>query len=181
MSTKKTFGFLAAALMLGAAAPAFAQPQPDPNAQPQQRRQFDPAQFRQMMIDRLKEAMNASDDEMKALQPQIEKVMQLSRDARSGGMGGFGRRGGGPGGPGGGDPNAQQPQQQLSTVQQRQQELQAAVENKDTPPAELKAKIEALRAAKAAARAELTKAQEDLRGLLTQRQEAVLITFGILE
>jgi len=175
MISKKTIGFLAAALTLGAVAPTFAQPQPgqpDPN-QPQQRRQFDPAQFRQMMIDRLKEAMNASDDEMKALQPQIEKVMQLSRDARAGGMGGFGRR------PGGGDPNQQQ--QQPSAVQQRQQELQTAVENKDTPPNELKAKIDALRAAKNAARAELAKAQDDLRGLLTQRQEAVLITFGILE
>lgn len=174
---KSTVAVIAAVLGFGAVAalPSFAQ---DNN--PPQRRNFDPAQFRQMMADRLKEALNASDDEMKALQPMIEKVMQLQRDARGANMGGLFRRGG-QGGPGGGGGFGQDPNAQPTAVQQRLQDLQAAVDNQATKPEELKAKINALREAKNAARAELTKAQDDLRGLLTQRQEAVLITFGILE
>ncbi|MGE5608946.1 MAG: hypothetical protein ACM359_06815, partial [Bacillota bacterium] len=36
---------------------------------------FDPAQFRQRMMDRMKERLGASDDEWKVLQPKFEKVM----------------------------------------------------------------------------------------------------------
>jgi hypothetical protein len=179
---KKSIPFLAAALAFGGVftAPTFAQDNPPP----QQRRQFDPAQFQQMLGDRLKESLNASDDEIKALLPQIQKVMTLQRDVRGGSMTSLFRRPGGdqggggrpPGGGFGGDPNAAP-----SAVQQRLTDLQTAVDNKETKPEELKARIEALRQAKNQARAELAKAQEDLRGLLTQRQEAALITFGILE
>src|SRR6185503_6952150 len=37
---------------------------------------FDPAQFRQMMLDRLREQLKASDEEWGVLQPKLEKVMQ---------------------------------------------------------------------------------------------------------
>ena len=70
---------------------------------------FDPAQFRQRMMDGIKESLGASDEEWKALSPKVEKVMSAQRDGRSGGGGGFfggggGGRGGrgGPGGAGGG-------------------------------------------------------------------------------
>src|SRR4051794_4391712 len=107
MFFRKTTRVLATALALGlfAAAPTFAQDNNPP--QQQQRRQFDPAQFQQMLGDRLKEALNASDDEIKALMPQIQKIMTLQRDARGGGsMATLFRRGGqgGPGGGGGGPP-----------------------------------------------------------------------------
>src|SRR6266436_3658429 len=71
--------------------------------QPPPRGNFDPAQFRQRMMDRYKERLEVkSDDEWKIISERIEKVTQAQRDARLGGFGGFGggRRGGGPGGDG---------------------------------------------------------------------------------
>src|SRR5437764_12375408 len=78
--------------------------QAQPGAQPGQpgqpgggrgnRGNFDPAQARERMLTRIKEQLGASDDEWKALQPAVEKVMTAQRDARGGGRGG-------PGGPGG--------------------------------------------------------------------------------
>src|SRR6266849_2568536 len=71
--------------------------------QPPPRGNFDPAQFRQRMMDRYKERLEVtSDDEWKLIQDRIEKVTQLQRDLRIGGPGGPGGRRG-PGGPGGGD------------------------------------------------------------------------------
>lgn len=133
---------------------------------------FDPAQFRQRMMDRVKEQLGATDEEWKALEPKVQKVMDAQRDARAGG--GFRGRGG-RGGQGGAD---NQPQ---SDVAKASQDLRTAIENKDTPADELKAKIAALREARQKARANLEAAQKDLKELLTARQEAVLISNGMLE
>ena len=59
--------------------------------------------------------------------------------------------------------------------------LQAVLDNKDSTPDDIKAKLTALRDAKTAAKADLTKAQTDLREVLTVRQEAVLVTMGYLD
>jgi hypothetical protein len=59
--------------------------------------------------------------------------------------------------------------------------LQAVLDNKDSKPDEIKSKLDALRDARGKARDQLTKAQGDLKSLLTQRQEAVLVTRGMLE
>src|SRR4051812_47735368 len=58
---------------------------------------FDPAQFREQMMNRMKEQLGSNDDEWKVLSPKIEKLMTAQRDARVGFGGGFGgqRRGGG--------------------------------------------------------------------------------------
>jgi DNA-binding transcriptional MerR regulator len=183
MAAAKKIGFLATSLLMGSlSVSAFAQTappggNPPPGGNTGGRRNFDPAQFRQQRLDRLKTELGASDDEMQALSPKLEKVMQLQRDA--GGGRGFGRRGGGQGGPGGAttptpDPNA-------SVVQQKVAELRTVLENKDAKPDEIKAKLDALRAAKAEAKTQLAAAQQELRGLLTQRQEAVLVENGMLD
>ena len=130
---------------------------------------FDPAQMRQRMMDFMKERLGASDDEMQAIAPKLEKVMQLQRDAGGGGMRGMRRQGG--------DQQQQQPQ---SPVQQKAKELQDAVEA-NAPAADIKAKMQALREARAGARQELTKAQAELKELLTQKQEATLLMMGMLE
>jgi DNA-binding NarL/FixJ family response regulator len=59
--------------------------------------------------------------------------------------------------------------------------LQAAVDNKDTAPAELDQKLSALRDARAKAKTQLSAAQKELKELLTRRQEAVLVNNGMLE
>jgi hypothetical protein len=186
MSTRTTvFGLIV--LLAAAASPAFAQPAGG---------RGDPAQFRQRMSDRLKELLGANDDEWKALEPKVFKVMDLQREANSGGRGmgmlmGRGGPGGGGGAAGGGgagaaaggggrgfggDPNAPP-----SAVMEKTRELQTTLENKDAKPDDLKAKLKALREARAKAKADLAKAQDDLRDLLTARQESALVMLGMLE
>lgn len=171
MVQKRTIGFWAAALLLGTLAiPAFGQPGGGGRAQ-----------FMQQMNDRLKAQLGVTDDEYKALQPKIEAVMTAQRATR-GGFGGFGGRNrGGQGGNGGTtatpDPNAPPP----TPTQAATQALQATLDNKDAKPEEIKEKLTALRDARAKAKEELAKAQADLKELLTQRQEAVLVNMGLLD
>jgi hypothetical protein len=138
------------------------------------RGRFDPAQMRQRNMERMKEMMGATDEEFQALQPGLEKVMTLSRDARTGGGGWGGGPGGGRRG-GGGDDAAQSP------VGKASQELRTALENKSATPQELTQKMTAYREARQKARADLAKAQQELKELLTQRQEAALVMAGMIE
>src|SRR5216683_2435456 len=77
------------------------------NMAAQGRGNFDPAQFRQRMLDDLKERLEVTNDaEWKLISERIEKVMDAQRETRMGGgmFGrGGGRRGGGPDNGGGGD------------------------------------------------------------------------------
>jgi DNA repair exonuclease SbcCD ATPase subunit len=146
-------------------------------------------QFRQQMSDRMKQALGASDEEWKILQPRIEKVQTLSRQTRGGGMGSMlsGRRGGGPGG---GDnkregdkaqsdrPQSDRPQ---SEVEKKVESLQKVLENKDAKPEEIKASLASLREARAKARLDLEAAQKELREIVTLRQEGQLVSMGLLE
>lgn len=143
---------------------------------------FDPAQFRQMMMDRLKEQTGATDEEWKTLEPMIQKVMDAQRETRGGfGFGmmrgpggpGGGPPGGGPGGPGGG--NADTPMARAAS------ELRAANDDPNMNPQELARRLKAYREARDAAREKLAKAQKDLRELLTQRQEAALLMAGLVD
>ena len=52
---------------------------------------------------------------------------------------------------------------------------------KDAKPEEIKAKLAALRDAREKAKKDMTQAQADLRELLTQRQEAVMVMMGFLD
>lgn len=147
-------------------------------------RNFDPAAWRQRMMDNLKQQLGTTDDEFKALEPKIEKVTTLGRDMM-GGRGMFGRGGrGGPGGPGGqGGPGAGAAPDPatMTPVAKARQELQTVLENKDAKAEDIKAKLATLREAKAKTREDLKVAQKELTELLTQRQEAVLVEMGILE
>jgi len=144
----------------------------------------DPAQMRQMN-DRMKVLLGATDDEWKLLQPQIEKVQTLQRTAapRNGRSLLFSDGNGDNGGRGGrGGRGAQQPDNTPpSAVEERSKELTAAIQNKDTKPEEYKAKLAAFREARNQAKADLTKAQESLREVVTVRQEAVLVELGLLD
>ena len=68
---------------------------------------FDPAQFRQHMMDQVRKNLNVTnDDEWSVIQSLVEKVMDTRREAGNGGGMGMGGPGGpppdgGPGGPGG--------------------------------------------------------------------------------
>jgi hypothetical protein len=143
---------------------------------------FDPAQFRQRMMDRLKEQLEVTDDtEWKALEPLIQNVMEARRGTMSGmgrgmfGGGGGTRRGGGDNAAGGGG-GGRGPGGQSSPEADA---LQKAIDAK-APKAEVKAALEKFVAARKAKQAELEKAQDDLRKVLTSRQEAIATLNGLL-
>jgi len=126
------------------------------------------------MDQRTMEQLGVSEEEWAVLKPKIDKVRTLRMQSMTGfgGMG-FGAPGG-PGGPFGGDRAA-------SPVQQANRELQDALNNKGTPDDVVKAKLAAVRDAKAKAQQDLKAAQDELKDLVTARQEATLVTMGVLE
>lgn len=172
----------AALLCLGVSQSTFAQQDNPPGGPGGGRGNFDPAQFRQRMMDRMKERLEVTDDaEWKALEPLVQNVMEARRATMSGmGRGMFGgpRRGGGDNGGGGGD----QPRRGGGMFGQPSPEaeaLQKAIDAK-APKAEVKAALDKYAAYRKAKQAELEKAQDELRKVLTTRQEAIATLDGLL-
>ena len=142
------------------------------------RERFDPEQMRQRMLERFKEALGATDEEWKVLAPRIQKVQTLSSQLRGrGGMGGMfvGRT------PRRETPERPEPTREPTAVEKALQELQAVLDNEEARPMEIKQKLTALRQAREKVKQELAKAQQELRGLLTARQEAQLVLMGLLD
>jgi hypothetical protein len=160
---------------------------------------FDPAQMRAMMLEQIQQQLGASADEWKALEPLVTNVMDKQRAASSGmrgmmrmfgpgGPGGQPGQGGGPGAPGGqpgqggGGPNADRPPRDFRGEPDPDVEaLQAALDKQDTPAEDIKAKLTALRTSRTKKEAELKTAREELRKVLTVRQEAQMVLRGILD
>ena len=136
---------------------------------------FDPAQFRERMMTELKERLGTTEEEWQVLKPKIEKVQAAQMAQMGGRMGGF------RGGRGGDRDRGGDSTRQRSAAEQAGRDLRDALENKDTTPEQITAKLTALREARAKAKTELEAAQKDLQGVLTPRQEAVLVTFGMLD
>src|SRR5579862_2785881 len=139
---------------------------------------FDPAQFRQFMMDRIRENLSVTnDDEWTAIQPLVQKVMDARRDAGPGfgmGMGMMGGPGGPPpgggpppnGGPGGGGRRGgfgPQPSEE-------QKALQKALDDNAGLP-QIKDALAKLRASRKDRQAKLEAAQANLKSVLTSRQE----------
>lgn len=133
-----------------------------------------PEEFRQRMNERMKESLKASDDEWAVIQPLIEKVTTKQREASGNRFGGRGGRGG----RGGDDNNSGQSQSAAATASQA---LRTTLENESASPDEIKAKLTAVREARKNASAEVEKAREELKAVLSVRQEAALVSMGILE
>ncbi|MHC4353480.1 MAG: hypothetical protein ACYS0H_12285 [Planctomycetota bacterium] len=121
------------------------------------------------MAQRLRTALNCTDEEWAAIEPKLTNVTQAQSTSRRGGM--MGRRGGPQGRPGG-------PPAAEST---EAKELRKVLESDDTPDNEIKAKLKALRDARKKSDDALKKAREELREVLTTRQEARLVLSGILD
>lgn len=169
---------------------AFAQNQPDGGGQRGQgqgqggpggggRGGFDPAQMQQRMMERLKEEMKAPDDEWAVISPKLEAVAKAQRDSRAGGFGGRGGPGGG--GPGGGGNRGGGGTPPTSEVGKASAELRTALEAENASPETVAAKLKAYRDARTKAEEALKAAREELKGVLSERQEAVLVMAGMLE
>jgi hypothetical protein len=155
----------------------------------QGRGNFDPAQMRQRMMDRYKERLEVtSDAEWKIIEERIGKVLDAQRDTRIAGFGGFGggRRGGpGGGGPGGDNGNNNQgggnrPPNPFAADNPNVDALQKAIDGKASSD-ELKTKLAKVRDSLKEKEAVLAKAQEDLRKVLSVRQEAIAVMAGLLK
>lgn len=139
---------------------------------------FDPAQMRQRMMERIREEFDVkSDDEWKIIETRLSKVMEAQREARMGmGFGGFRgpRRGGGDGGD-----NVRR-NNPFGEPSPEAEALQKAVELKASSE-ELKTKLAKFRESRKAKEAALEKAQDDLRKVLSARQEAAAVLAGLLK
>ena len=120
---------------------------------------------RLQFLQQIRETLGSNDEEWTVVEAKVATVLQLRRDAA--GRGGWG-------GPQGADPQA-------SPVQQKLASLDALLNDSRSTPRQIQAALQALREARAAAQAQLAKAQDELRALLSLRQEAALVEMGIIE
>jgi hypothetical protein len=126
-----------------------------------------------------------SDDEWAVISERVAKVLELRRAASETASGFF--RGGPPGGSTGGTRGAPPGVSQGPTRGSRGmsggspevQSLQTAVRD-SMPEAEIKLRMARLRDVRQVNELKLQKAQEELRAVLTVRQEAIAVLFGLL-
>ncbi|HTY87909.1 MAG TPA: hypothetical protein VMB80_10630 [Candidatus Acidoferrum sp.] len=141
----------------------------------------DPAQMQQRILDNIKDDFGYTNDtEWNAVKPLFQKVMDARRDVGFGG-GGMGRmfrnrdrNNGDQGGnnrPRGGFFGQPSPEGEA---------LQKAIDD-NAPAAQIKAALAKYEASQKAKRAKLIEAQENLRKVLTTKQEAQATLLGLLE
>jgi len=156
--------------------------------QPRQGR-GNPEEMRQRMIDGMRERLEVkSDDEWKIISERINKVMEARRQVGfGGGPGGFGfGRVGRPGADantppaGANDQGGRRGQRGFGEPSPEADALQKAIESKASAE-ELKAKLAKLREARKEKEVSLEKAQEELRKVLSVRQEASAVLAGLLK
>ena len=148
---------------------------------------FDPEQMRQRMMERYKEMLEIkSDDEWKVIEPRILKVSEARRQVASSGAGmrgmfGAARR---PGGGGGAEAQTDGQNDRRRNFGGQQsaaaQDLQKAIDSKASADT-IKTKLAAYRAEQEAKHAELTKTQDELKKVLSVKQEAVAVLAGLLD
>jgi hypothetical protein len=126
---------------------------------------WDPAQMQQRFVARIQETLAAQPEEWQVIEPRVTAVFDKQRVLRElQGMRGF--RG----------PQGGQEREQVGPVAA----LEKAVEGGDA--AAIKTALEALRKARTEAEAELAKARQSLREVLSVKQEAQLVLMmGILD
>jgi len=128
---------------------------------------FDPAEMRARMMERVQEQFGFSDAEFKAIQPLIEDVQTKQREAlgsRMAGMfRGFTGRGGGRGG------------------REESNAGQSALERAVEANSSIESKLAAYRKVRDEKRAALKKSQDTLKSVLTLKQEAQAVLMGLID
>jgi hypothetical protein len=132
-------------------------------------------QHRQEMLDALKDRLELSDDDFKALSPKIEKLLDAKQNMTTGaGMSWSSMNGG--------KPVFKASEAKPNTEPGKaMQDVRDAVADKDLSNEEVVKKIAAVREAREKAKAEFDAAQKELSDALTPRQQAVLMTLGVIE
>ena len=117
----------------------------------------------------VRQQINFTDEEWSVIQPRLQKILDIQAVLVQMNTRGFGRNGGGGGG------------LYLDPVVVAQQELTTALQDDAATTDMISAKLKALRDARVKARENLAAAQDDLKKVLTVRQEAMLVNMGYLE
>lgn len=150
--------------------------------------QFDPAQMQERMLNGIKENLGATDEEWTAMKPKVQEIQKLRMKVAASAMGRFGGPRGmrGPDGPGDANNQNRRPGRGLMGMlgNEPNPELDALVSASDsdsTSNDDLKNKIKAYREAVKRDEEKLKSTREELRQLVTLRQEAKLIVAGILD
>ena len=142
------------------------------------RGRFNPEEFRKRMAEQMKTSLKVNDDEWSVLQPLIEKVMDKQRDASSRSFGSSGGRPPGGSSTTGGGSDSSRPDRAGTAERDA---LRTALQNDGASLEEIKAKLNALREIRKKSTAELAAARDELKKVVTVRQEAALVSMGILE
>jgi hypothetical protein len=127
-------------------------------------------------LERLRVQLKPTDEEWKVLAPRIEKLLLAQQDVRAGirgpGRGGFGGAFGNFGG------NNVAP---TTEVEEAAADLRDVAQDPTVNSAEAKRRLSIYRKAREKARQRVEDAERDLKELLSQRQEGLLVMLGILE
>ena len=124
-----------------------------------------PDRMWEFMGQRYRDALDVSEEEWKVIEPLAKTVTTKTFAQR---MRGFRRNRGG----GGGDQSQGMPEADA---------LNKVLENKEASAGQIKEKLAALRVARKAQEAEIKKSRDELRAVLTVRQEALLVMMGLLD
>jgi len=140
--------------------------------------------IQQRMMETYRERLEVTDEaEWKIIEERLSKVTQARMATMSdgGGMMGFGGMGGRGGPGGGGAPGGGRGFQNLfGQPSAESQALQQAIDSKASA-AEIKSRLAKFQAARKEKQANLVKAQNELRQLLTPRQEAIAALMGLID
>jgi hypothetical protein len=146
---------------------------------------WNPADMRERVAERMQQMLGASDAEFKVIRPLLEDVQDKQRASMAGRMGGMGMmaagRGGQAGRPGADQRRPGAAERATTPVGTAAADLSSALESESTPASEIRAKLQALRDARSKADDELKASQNRLRDVLTARQEAQLVVMGLLQ
>jgi len=112
----------------------------------------------QRMLERLKGELKVSEEEWTVVKPRVEAVYRLTHTQSS----------------------VTDDETEVS-VTQRTSELRELLANPEAKPEAIKARLTLLRAAREHVRQELVKARQSLQQIMTFRQEAVLVLYGLLD
>lgn len=147
---------------------------------------FNPEEMRARMTERVRELLEVkNEDEWKLISARIEKVRDAQNEVR--GLNGdfrllFSRPGGDQGGnPPGGDQGGGRPRGGFGGTPNPDAEALSKAVTTKAPTEEMKQRLAKVREARKAAEAKYDRAADDLRQVLTVRQEATLVAVGLLK
>lgn len=146
----------------------------------------DPQQMQQMMSDRLRDILGISEEEWTVIGPKVLKVLSLNMESRGNPMRMFlGRPGSqGPGGQAGAAQSMRRRftgNTQPGPMDLAMEELQKLLEDENSDAGKIKQAVTKIRKEREKNEQEIARAKKELRELLSVRQEAILISMGLLD